>query len=174
MNKKVLAAVFTSLCVALGFVALSGAEVTGKGGPVITQSFASKEIRGGETWKVYMNASDLSDKMKYIYAEVQQPGGMGYPVSMTRIKPENRKELSGYIYLNTITAGSMDFGTLKLVVYLGDGAGNFSEPATFPLEFSPRAAQTSPPQGVFKENDLGPVMIQLRPVGIGGQSPISQ
>jgi len=165
MNKKVLAAAFTSLFVALGFVGLSGAEVTGKGGPVITEVFASKEIRGGQTWKVYMSASDPSNKMKYIYAEVQQPGG-SYYISMTRIRPENRKELSGYIYLNTL--GAMGFGTLKLVVHLGDGAGKFSEPAIFPLEFFPRAVQTSPPSGVFKENDLGPVMIQLRPVGIGG------
>ena len=139
--------------------------------PTITQSFASKEIRSGDTWKIYINASDPSGRMKYIYAEIQQPGGLAYPISMTRIKPENRKDLSGYIYLNTNTAGKpMDFITLKLVVHLGDGAGNFSEPAIFPLEFSTRSVQSSPPAGVFKENDLGPVMIQVKPVGDDGQS----
>jgi hypothetical protein len=139
--------------------------------PTITQSFASKEIRPGDTWKIYLKASDPSGKMKYIYAEIEQPGGMAYHISMTRIKPENRKELSGYIYLNTVTAEkSMEFTTLKLVVYVGDGTGNFSEPAIFPLELSLRATQSSPPAGVFKENDLGPVMIELRPPGGDGES----
>ncbi len=139
--------------------------------PAITQSFASKEIRPGDTWKIYMTALDPSGKMKYIYAEIQQPGGMAYPISMTRIKPENRKEFSGYIYLNTVTAEkSLEFVTLKLVVYVGDGAGNFSEPAIFPLVLSQGAVQSSPPAGVFKENDLGPVMIRLRPVGDGGST----
>jgi hypothetical protein len=96
---------------------------------------------------------------------------MAYPISMTRIKPENRKEFSGYIYLNTVTAEkSLEFVTLKLVVYVGDGAGNFSEPAIFPLVLSQGAVQSSPPAGVFKENDLGPVMIRLRPVGDGGST----
>jgi len=144
--------------------------------PTIIQSFASKEITPGDTWKIYINGSDPSGKMKYIYAEIQQPGGLPYPVSMTRIKPENRKELSGYIYLNTITVDkSIEFVTLKLVVYLGDGLGNFSEPAIFPLELSLRAVQSSVPAGVFKENNLGPVMIHLRPSGGDGKSsPISR
>jgi hypothetical protein len=64
----------------------------------------------------------------------------------------------------------MEFTTLKLLVYLGDGAGNFSEPAIFPLDLSLRATQSSPPPGVFKENNLGPVMIQLRPPGGDGKS----
>jgi hypothetical protein len=135
--------------------------------PTITQSFASKEITPGDTWKIYINASDPSGKMKYIYAEIQQPGGLAYPISMTRIKPENRKELSGYIY-NT-AANDLDFITLKLWS-IGDGAGNFSEPAIFPLEFATRSVQSSPPAGVFKENDLGPVMIRGKPVGDDGHN----
>ena len=139
--------------------------------PAISKSFASKEIKPGDTWRIYINASDPSGKMKYIYAEIEQPGGLAYPLSRTRIEPENRKELSGFIYLNTLTADRpMDFVTLKLVVHLGDGAGNFSEPAIFPLEFTPRAVQSPPPEGVFKENDLGPIMIRLRPVGDDGRS----
>lgn len=171
MNKKVFAAAFTFLFLAIGYATLTSAEVSRQAIPIFTQSFASQEIRPGDTWKIYINASDSSGKMKYIYAEIHQPGGLPYPVSMTRIRPENRKELSGYIYLNTITAGRpMDFVILKLVVHLGDGAGNFSEPAIFPLEFSPRAVQSSVPAGAFKENNLGPVMIRLRSMGDDGKS----
>jgi hypothetical protein len=133
-------------------------------GPEITKSFASKEIHFGGTWKVYFNASDPGGKMRYIYAMVEQPGSRGYPLSMIRIKDENRKELSGYIYFNTNSSDKpMDFISLNLVVQIGDGNGNFSERAVFPLTFRPRAAQETPPPGVFKDNALGPIMIKLYP-----------
>jgi hypothetical protein len=168
--KKVLvimAAVF------LGIWTIWGPGASAKSSTVSTiiQSFASKEIKPGDTWKIYIHASDPAGTMKYIYAEIEQPGGLAYPISMTRIRPENRKEFSGYLYLNTTTDGRpMDFVTLKLVIHLGDGKGNFSKPAIFPLEFSPRAVQSSAPAGVFKENNLGPVMIQLRPTANDGNS----
>jgi hypothetical protein len=158
----------------IGALVLPGASsgVKASGGPAITQSFATQEIRPGDTWKVYFNALDPSGKMKYIYAVVEQPGGKGYPLSMIRIKPENRSELSGYIILNTNYATRpMDYITLKLVVNVGDGRGNFSESAVFPLTFQPRAnAQTPPPSGVFKENNLGPINIHLDPGADGGGS----
>ncbi len=171
MNRRILTAAFAVLILAIAYPA-AGAEVSGQAAPIITQSFASREIQPGDTWKVYINASDPKGNMKYIYAEVEQPGSMGYPLSMTRIKPENRKELSGYIYLNTVSAGRpLDNIILKLVVHLGDGRGNFSAPAVFPLEFSARAISTPVPEGVFQENNLGPVMIRLRPsAGEDGQS----
>ena len=151
----------------VGALVLTGASsgVESPAGPAITQSFASKEIRPGDTWKVYFNASDPGGKMRYIYAVVEQPGGKGYPLSMIRIKPENRSELSGYIILNTNYATRpMDYITLKLIVNIGDGRGKFSESAVFPLTFQPRAdAQAPPPAGVFKENNLGPVNIHLDP-----------
>ena len=163
----VFAALFLSTWAVLGLSSSANSSIV----PAISKSFASKEIKPGDTWKIYISASDPSGKMKYIYAEIEQPGGLAYPLSRTRIKPENRKDLSGYIYLNTLTADKpMDFVTLKLVVHLGDGVGNFSEPVIFPLEFSPRGIQSSPPEGVFKENDLGPIMIRLRPVGDDGKS----
>ena len=151
----------------IGALVLTGASsgVKASAGPAITQSFATQEIRPGDTWKVYFNASDPGGKMRYIYAVVEQPGGKSYPLSMIRIKPENRSELSGYIFLNTNYAMKpMDYITLKLIVNVGDGRGNFSESAVFPLTFQPRAeAQTAPPSGVFKENNLGPVNIHLDP-----------
>jgi hypothetical protein len=158
----------------IGVLVLGGAStgVKASAGQAITNTFASKEIKPGDTWKVYFNAADPSGKMRYIYAVVEQPGGKGYPLSMIRIKPENRGELSGYIILNTNYATRpMDYVTLKLVVNIGDGRGNFSEGAVFPLTFQPRAAsQDTPPPGVFKENNLGPINIRLDPGADGGGS----
>ncbi len=130
--------------------------------PVIAQSFASKEIRPGDTWKVYLNVSDPDGEMKNIFALVEQPGVGPYPISIMRIKKENSKELSGYIYLNTSTSRtSLEFVTLTLTVHVQDGSGNFSQPVVFPVSFSTRFVQEVPPPGVFKEQDLGPIMVTL-------------
>ena len=56
--------------------------------------------------------------MKYIFATVSQPGANPYPVSIIRIKGENQKELSGYIYLNTAPASQSNFFNLTLTLRL--------------------------------------------------------
>jgi len=169
MNKKMLVAVFAMLFLAIGFASLAGAEVTGKGPPVITQAFASKEIRPGEAWKVYLNVSDPNGEMKNIYAVVSQPGVGEYPISIIRVKQENRKELSGYIYLPTSAAWyPMDYVNLSLRVEVQNKSGNFSAPAVFPLSLSSRFSQEAPPQGVFKDEALGPVGVRLKTVDGGG------
>ncbi len=148
---------------------LSGAEAAE--GPVISKSFATPELVPGDTWKIYINASSPDAQMKYLYATVEQAGGMAYPVSITRIKGEDQKDLSGFLYLYTQSAGSsMEFVTLKLVVQIRDDKGRVSEPAVFPLTFKSRASVEAPPAGSFREKELGPVMIRLRPVGDDGGS----
>jgi hypothetical protein len=101
--------------------------------------------------------------MKYIVCAIQQPGAGVYSASYTRIKEENRKELSGYVYLNTINPGRLlNFVNLTLTVQVQDKAGHFSQPAVYPLSLHARFTQEAPPPGVFKEEDLGPIMITLR------------
>ena len=142
-----------------------------KGIPVIVQSFAPKELTPGDVWKVYLKASDPDGKMKYIFATVSQPGVGSYPVSITKIKDENQKEVSGYIYLNTAPGRSSRFFnlTLTLTVNIKDDRGQFSKPAVFPLSFAAKPSPEAPPQGVFNEQDLGPIMVTLRTVGGGGR-----
>jgi hypothetical protein len=142
-----------------------------KGVPMIVQSFASKELRAGDVWKIYLKASDPEGKMRYIFATISQPGVGVYPVSITRIKGENRKELSGYIYLNTapITTTSFFNLTLTLAVNIEGKGGVFSQPVFFPVSFSPQPSQEAPPDGVFREQNLGPIMIDLRSVSGGSK-----
>jgi hypothetical protein len=172
MNKK-LAGIFVIFFLAMGFSTLMAAEIREgadvKAVPVITQSFASKEVRGEDTWKVYLNASDPNGGLKNIFAVVDQAGVGEYPVSIIRIQGQNRKELSGYIYLNTWNPYVvLEFVPLKLIVWVQDRAGHFSEPVVFPLFIQSRATQEAPPQGVFKEEDLGPVMVTLHGI-LGGK-----
>ena len=179
MNKKLLSVFVILFFLAMGFSTLMAAEVRegadAKAVPVITQSFASKEVKPGDTWKVYLNVSDPDGGIRNIYAAVDQLGVGQYPVSIIRVKGQNHKELSGYIYLNTWTPyATLEFVSLKLTVEVQDREGRFSAPVVFPLYIHSRAIQEAPPQGVFKEEDLGPVMLELHGIlggaGAGGTS----
>ncbi len=169
MKKKFFAGAVLFL-LAAGCAALEPLEVRekmyGRGVPAITQSFASKEIRPGSTWKVYLNAHGPDGEMKQIVCVIEQPGVGVYPAAYTRIKADNRKELSGYIYLTTfdVNYSSLNFTNLTLRVQIQDMAGHYSAPVFFPLSFNALYRQEPPPQDVFKEHDLGPIMIQLRTV----------
>ena len=139
--------------------------------PVITQAFASKEIRTGDTWKIYLKASYPQGKMKYIVSWIDQPGGEPMPPSMTRIKDENQKELSGFIYLNTGRAGNlMAYEQLVLNVQIQADVDHMSQRIIFPLKFTTQGLQTKPPEGMFKEQDLGPIMIRLISSGEKGSA----
>jgi hypothetical protein len=168
VNKKIVA-LMVMLMMALGGAFLewiSAKAATEEGGiPAIVQSFAPTQIRPGDVWKVYLKASDPHGKMKYIFATISQPGVGIYPVSIIRIREENWKEFSGYIYLNTAPARQTNFFnlTLTLTVNIKDERG-FSESAVFPLSFQAKPTQEAPPEGVFKEQDLGPIMVTLKTV----------
>jgi hypothetical protein len=139
--------------------------------PVIVQSFACKELKPGDVWKIYLKASDPEGQMKYIFATVSQPGVVAYPISMIRIKGENQKELSGYIYLSTPLTGQVNFFNLTLTLSVSiKGTGGFSQPAVFPLSFEAKPTPEAPPDGVFKEQNLGPISVSLQG-GAGGRAP---
>jgi len=135
----------------------------GKEAPVITETYASKQINPVDTWKVYLKASDPDGDMESIVATVHMVGSGTHPVSFTRVKDGNRKELSGYVSLSTPSDNAwLNNLTLTLTVEIKDRAGHLSKAATFPLEFNARYAQEPPPPGVFPEQYLGPIMITLR------------
>lgn len=142
---------------------MPGSKVDQKATPIITQSYASKEVRPGDAWKVYLEASDPNGEMDKIYAVIDQPGVIPYPVSIIKVKKENWKELSGYIFLSTAAPNfPLDGVNLTLTVQVQDGSGNFSKPAVFPLSINTTSPQEAPPQGVFKEEELGPISIILK------------
>ncbi len=134
----------------------------------ITQTFASQTMAPGETWKVYLKATDPNAQMKYIFCIIEQPGVGYYPESIIPVHEANRKAFNGYIYLSTFQGrkgGSLlNFVNLTLNVSIEDTAGHFSQPIKFPLSINATSKQEPPPPGIFDEhNDLGPIMISLRP-----------
>jgi len=131
--------------------------------PVITHHFASEEIRPGDIWKVYIRAADPEGDMKKIICTVSQPGRGPYPVCYVKIPESQRRDLSGFLYLNTSGSQGLTFTNLTLQIEIQDRAGNMSRPVSFPLAFNPRAQQENPPLGAFREEEVGPIMISLDP-----------
>jgi hypothetical protein len=135
--------------------------------PVINQSYASPQIAPGKNWKVYLKASDADGDMETIVSTVHQPGVGTYPVSSTRIKENDRKELSGYVYLFIPHLDGLDNVGITITIQIRDRAGQVSQPGKFPLSIGFLSPQESPPPGVFQENDLGPILVDLRTIGGG-------
>jgi hypothetical protein len=153
---------------ALGCAGLEPIEkreaVYGKASPIIHQSYAANQIWPGDTWKVYLIASDPDGDMKNLVCTIDQPGVGTYPVSMIRIAEGRKKELSGYIFLNTQSLEDLTFVNLTLTVQVQDMAGHYSQPATFPLLLTGTGQQEPPLPGAFQEVNLGPIMIRLRTI----------
>ncbi len=140
-------------------------EVYGKNPPELTQSFASDKIRPGDTWKVYLQANDPDGDLDSIVAEIDQPGQGNYPVSYTRLRGKNRRDVSGFVYLNTMTPSGFTWQenlNLTVTIWIKDKAGHLSRPSVFLLSFNSRFTQEKPPQSLFEERSLGPIMITLR------------
>jgi hypothetical protein len=141
-------------------------KIYGKNPPAIEKSFASNQLEPGDQWKIYVLASDPDGDMETIIAVVDQSGIGPYPVSITKIKGENGKELSGYVYLNTTGPSGHDFlhnQELTVSIQIRDKAGHASQPVTHSALLLGGHTQKSPPVGVFKEKELGPIMVVLRP-----------
>jgi len=170
MNKKFLGGV-VALLLFTGCTAFESLEVKelkyGKAPPVIEQSFASKAMKKGDTWRIYLKASDPDGDMKTIVAYLRV-GGMGgtTTVSHTRIKEDGRQKIDGYLYWYP---GFDSYGVPEMVmtIQIQDMAGHFSIPVSLPLVMELSGSQESPPQGVFQEKELGPVMITLQRKGGG-------
>jgi hypothetical protein len=166
MKNKIVAGMVVLLLTA-GCAALMSLEERkkryGKDTSVITNSYASKQLNPGDTWKIYLKASDPDGDMDSIIAIVDLKGSGTQPVSLTRIKNGDRKELSGYISLSTPSGeGWLNSLTLTLTVQIKDRAGHLSKAVTFPMEFNSLYVQEPPPAGAFQEQYLGSIMITLR------------
>jgi hypothetical protein len=143
----------------------------GKGGspPVIGKIYASKNLRPGDTLKIYIQASDPDGDMQKVIVTLGRGDGPGpdFYISFTRLKKEDRKAISGYLYwYSGENANSLAHGRMTLQIQ--DMAGNLSNPIILPISFRWRARQESPPPGEFEEKEIGPIMIDIRPPGDGG------
>lgn len=135
----------------------------GKASPVIEESFASKIMRNGDTWKIYLKASDPDGDMKTIVCILEKGQRNGTDTSYISIKGENRKELSGYLIW--YPGPNVDsYHEILMEIQVQDMAGHYSKPVSLALSIKPSGKQESPPPNVYQEKNLGSVMIMIRPV----------
>jgi len=147
--------IFTVVALVLLTATMAPAEV--KPGAVITESFAARQIRPEDRWKVYINAQIADGEMRSIVCDISLPGGGIFPLPQTGIDSPYRQKLSGYL---TLPAGLLDdLGTEEIVLNLQikDNAGHLTAPVSFPLVIDPWDQKEGPPAGVFKEVNLGPI-----------------
>ena len=154
-----------------GCAALGGVEerekIYGKEVPIIKESFASKQVRMGENWRVYLNASDPGGDMNQILCSIDFQAGLQqpYPISITKIEKDEQKDLSGYLYLGT--SGLERPISIRMSVTIKDKAGHFSAPVEFSLDIvqpsqkEREIRREEPPRGIFQDKNLGPIMIVL-------------
>jgi hypothetical protein len=128
-----------------------------KAGPVITESFASMQIKPGEPWKVYINAQIADGEMSALIFKISLPGRAVCPLAHTGIKEPYRQRLSGYLSLRMVILDYLELENLVLNVQIKDKAGHLSAPAFFPLVIDPKAQKENPQAGIFKEVHLGPI-----------------
>jgi hypothetical protein len=165
MNKKIIWGL-ASLFLLAGCATFESAEVReqryGKAAPVIDQYFASPSMRQGDTWKVYLRASDPDGDMKRIVTYLG-PGSRAADSSaaFTRLREEDRREFSGYLYW--FPGSDVGYsGPYVMIIQVEDQAGHYSAPISLTLNIEPSGRQESPPAGVFQEKEIGAVLISIK------------
>lgn len=114
--------------------------------PVITNSFASKEIAQTQFWKVYLEAQDPDGDMQKIVCFIQQPG-TGHSSRSLSIRKGDEASLLGVLacYFSPPRSGVSEWTELTLTIFIRDRGGNASNKVTFPVAIFPGARQEAPP-----------------------------
>jgi hypothetical protein len=105
--------------------------------PIITHAFAVDKGGYGYIWKIYIEAKAGDANMSRIAMVVDEPGVGRYPTDWLNIKPQNQKDLKGYIQWNThsVSGHLQEWTEITLKVSIVDKAGNESNVAVFPFTF---------------------------------------
>ncbi len=135
----------------------------GKGSaPAIVDYHAAEVIRPGETWKIFLRAEDADGDMSDIAAVLWQAGVGTYPTDVTRLKGDDRKEFSGYLFLQTPNDSTLISDEMELTLLVRDHEGNRSQPIKLPLRFNLGARQEVPETWAEADKHrLGAIMINI-------------
>jgi hypothetical protein len=134
--------------------------------PVITASFASKDVSHGDTWRIYLEANDPDgDMWRFTYTFSSSGGGGGYRANNVLIREGNRARLLGYLSVSfsppTNAVAEWTSGTLTL--HIRDRGRNTSDKVAFPVALSRGVKQTSPPPpfDIGGLKSLGKIWVKL-------------
>jgi hypothetical protein len=123
------------------------AQYRGEGqAPIKMDGYAAKVIRPGDTWMIFLQAEDPKGDMTSIAAVLWQAGVGYYPTEVTMLKPEESKEISGYLYMRTPAEFELNWDEFELTLIIRDSKGNRSQGVTFPLTFDMAAPKQEVPE----------------------------
>jgi hypothetical protein len=114
--------------------------------PLIVDAYAAKTIRPGDTWMVFLRAEDPDGDMTSLAAVLWQAGVGYYPTEANMLRPEDSKEISGYLYMRTPSGFNINWDEFELTLIIRDGKGNRSQPVKFPLTFDLAAPKQEIPE----------------------------
>ena len=141
--------------------------------PVITHSFASKEISRGDIWRIYVEANDPDGDMRQFVCALRQVGYGDYSSEYVIIKRRHREKMKGYLTFNSGAGEGFrlpEWTQFSMTIYIRDRGRNTSDKVVFPLTLSLGSRQGAPPPP-FDVNGLerlGAISIEL--VGGRGRS----
>lgn len=104
----------------------------------ITRFFAADKGPYGCIWPIYIEAADPEGGMDRISVEVAQVSYGHYPTEWIKIKPQQRKHLTGFLQWNTFSskASYLPEGTqISVKMSIFDQAGNKSNEVIIPFTF---------------------------------------
>jgi predicted small secreted protein len=177
MMKTFVKALLIPLLIPLPFVltccTTMGGSGTQAGGspPVITNSFASKELSPGDIWKIYVEAHDPDGDMRQFVCVIKQVGYGEYSADYVVIKEPHREKMKGYLRFFSGAGGGSRLGewtNLSLTLYIRDRGRKNSNKVVFPLTLS-RGSKQAPPPPPFNTGGLdrlGTIATELKdPLG---------
>jgi hypothetical protein len=112
--------------------------------PRILDAYASKIIRPGDTWMIFVRAEDPDGDMKSITAGLWQAGVGYYPTQVNMLKAEDAKQFSGYLSMRTPAGSNLNWDEFELTLIVRDSQMNRSQAVTLPLTFDLAANQVIP------------------------------
>jgi hypothetical protein len=112
--------------------------------PLIMDAYASKVIRPGETWMIFVRAEDPDGDMNSIAAVLWQAGVGYYPTQVNMLKAEDGKQFSGYLVMKTPTEFNLNWDEFELTLIVRDSQLNRGQPVKLPLTFDLGAHQVIP------------------------------
>ena len=169
LAKVLLIPVLMALSLALNCCTTSPERGTEAGGspPVITNSFASKELSPGDIWKIYVEANDPDGDMRQFVCVIKQVGYGSYSPDYVVIKGPHREKLKGYLRFFSRAGGGSRLGewtNLSLTLYIRDRGRKRSNKVVFPLTLS-RGSKQGPPPPPFNTGQvdrLGTITTELK------------
>jgi hypothetical protein len=104
--------------------------------PIISDSYASQNVKPGEVWKIFIKAADKDGDMKDIVSKIS-PAGMSFlTYSITPIHEEERGAFAGYLFVKTPPSPYLRGEMFHLAIYIRDQEGRKSDSVDLLLHFT--------------------------------------